>query len=265
MTLPRIPIHLSFKLGNGLGLAGIITFVAPISAIVVSAIVLAVVVWPRVSQVMRMRTENKEFESRAQLMAQKIKLLETLSQTTLNKQLGDAELIIPSDKAIFTFVRQIEDVAEKSGIVLAKIDTQPGSLSGSVGAAPVGLPSAGAGSGSTQDAAPKMQVRVDISADYRSFLSFIENLFSLARITAIRELSISTGGEGIGALRISMTIDAFWKSLPTELGSIETPIQNLTSEQTKILQRASTAVSSGLSIQIPTLVPVGKQDLFAPF
>ena len=63
-----------------------------------------------------------------------------------------------------------------------------------------------------------------------------------------------------------MTISAYWKQLPTDLGSIETPVVELTESEKETLQKI---IDTGLATAIPApslpQVPVGREDIFAPF
>lgn len=259
MNLPSLPVNL--KIAKSGDIARLGTFGAPAGAVLVCAIVLILVVWPKMSQALKIRATNAEFSSRIAAFSTKLSILSSLDEKQLESQLGSAEQILPSDKAVFSFVRQIEAASSKNGVILDKVDVAPGILSGAD--SEIAVPSAGV----VVEAAPKIQVKISIQSDYRAFLSFFRDLYSVPRVIGIRDLSISSGtGENGNILSSSFVVDAYWKSLPTELGSIESPVVDLTSEEKKMLESVKAVeVASGATSSAVPAVPTGRSDLFAPF
>lgn len=260
MELPEISANLNnLKIGKGVDLGRLTTLGAPIAAIGVSLAILLLVVWPKFSEALRLRASNSELVTRVESLSNKVQILSTLDKVELDSQLGSAEQILPSDKGVFPFVRQVEEAASRTGVLLNKVDVAPGSLSGDSADS---VPKAG----ETVEAAPKIQVRISITSDYSSLLSFLENMYSISRVIGIKDLTISSGAvaDEPSVLRTSLVIDAYWKALPTELGSIETPIQTLSEAEGEILDRAEAAQVSAPPAVVPT-VPTGRPDLFAPF
>ena len=58
-------------------------------------------------------------------------------------------------------------------------------------------------------------------------------------------------------------MDAYWQPLPSELGSIESPIGVLTDDEQKLLRNVQAEVLKPPP-NVP-IVPTGKTDLFSPF
>lgn len=269
MNLPTLPVS---GVTSKFDFSKVQTVFAPAGAIIVSVIVLIFVVWPKISQVLSIRTENAQFTERIALLSAKVGILESLDKNILDQQLVAADRLIPSDKAVFAFVRQLETSASESGVVLSKVDVAPGALSGSPSTPVVTSP----GLTPSQSAAPatavenvevasKIQVRISLTSDYKSFVSFIERVANLARVSAIGDLTIAAGGGGSTAapLRSSMVIDAYWKALPSELGSIESSIEQLSESEVQILDRVRKLAVSEPAPSVP--VTAGSGDLFAPF
>lgn len=230
------------------------TIVAPAAAIFVSLVILISVIRPKFIDALRIRAQNQELETRVTNLGAKAQLLASQDKFLLDQQLSAAEAMLPSGEALFSFVRQVESVAATSGVILNKIDVGPSALA----------------SGTKQEAvtASKIQVKVAVTSDYRSLVTFLSQILSLPRANGIAELTISssaTGGEA-GRLRTSMVIDAFWRSLPRDLGSIEAPLAQLTDEELEFLAKVQSATVSTPSLggAVPQ-VPTGRSDLFAPF
>jgi Tfp pilus assembly protein PilO len=168
--------------------------------------------------------------------------------------------------AVDRLVGQIERSAAASGVLLSRIEVAPGSLSESLSEKPAPA-SSGAGEGTdVGDVAQKVQLKVTLSSDYKSLLQFLNNMLSLSRVITIRDLSVSAASSSSGEssqIRISLTFDAYWKPLPKQLASIESPIAELTPSESARLENVQL---TGF-VTPPTVPEVskGKPDLFAPF
>ncbi len=234
----------------------------PIVAILVALLVAFFVVWPKFSEALSLRATNSELVVRVDALSGKANVLSSLDRAELESQLALSEQILPSDKGTFGFVRQVESAAASSGIFLDQVDLVPGSLDG-VDSAPV----AGTTEAAEKSIAPTLQVRVSTTSDYSSLLTFINTLFSVSRVVGINELIVASDvdSEGVSALKASFLIDAFWKPLPGQLGSIESPVKTLSASEIAILDRVKTLEVSGAPAPIVPAVPTGRVDLFAPF
>lgn len=231
------------------------TIVAPFAAIVVSLAIFILVIWPKFTEAFRIKAKNVELEARVSGLGEKAQFLQSLDKFLLDQQLAVAEAMLPSDEALFSFVRQVESAAATSGVTLNKIDVGPS-------------PTTTSGAKSEAESGPKIQVKVSLTSDYRALVAFLERIISLPRANGIFELTISSsaiGGQS-GTLRTFALINAFWRPLPGDLGLIETPVSGLTEKELELLDKAQVvAVSTPSFGAVVPLVPTGKSDLFAPF
>lgn len=269
MKLPALP---KFKTGYNENFARFTKIMAPLGVIIASILVLIFVVWPKFGDVLSLRRVNGDLAVRAQKLETKAQKLSGYDKSELEMQLGYSEALLPSDKEVFSLVAQIERAASTSGVVLNKVDAAPGTV-GNVSAQGVtNLPQANL-PGVVQTPAdtaagntPKVQVKVSLSSDYKSFLQFLNNVFAFSRVLVIRDLTLSSvggSGQASGQIKTLITIDAYYQTLPLELSSIEAPIDDLAPSEIKRLNQVKASGTSGP----PTLAPVqgGRSDLFAPF
>ncbi len=262
MNIPSFSSNL--KTGaKGLDFSKYTTFGAPAAAILVSVVVLVLVVLPRFSQALSLRVTNAELTSRADALSKKASLLSGLDEAKLQDQIGLAEQAMPSDKSVFTAVRQIESAASQNGVILERVDVAPGNLSGEDPNAKAGTSQ---GSAATSTVAPKVDIKIATTSDYKSFLKFLSSVYALPRVLGVRDLTISAAGAAGTSLHADFVIEAYWKPLPTQLGSVESQIQNLTPKEEDLLKSIQTANSSTSSTAsaIPN-IPTGRSDLFTPF
>lgn len=238
--------------------------------IIVCVIVIIFVVWPKFNAVMKLRSENKQLETRVLALEDKASLLASFSQDRLEEQFAISEKLLPSDKAVFSMVSQIEKAASASGVILNKVDLVPGAVNEkSSSDAQVGgtVASSGAQGDITSLGVdtPRIQVKVSITSDYLSALRFLNTLVSFQRAVAITDLSIGANAtSGGGSLRAAMVVNAFWKPLPKELPAIETPVADISDVEAKLLTSIANIQEASASAIVPQ-VPLGRPDLFAPF
>lgn len=261
MQLPSISV---LKLQNSAEITRLTNLAAPIGALVISFIIIIFVVWPKFSQVLRLQGANKDLTIRSSNLSQKASKLASLDSILLEQQLVAAEQLLPSDKSIFTLVSQIEKTAGASGVLLNRVELTPGNLSqGAVSDKPV--PSQSQAKDELSGVASRIQLKLSISSDYRSLVIFLNNILSLPRALAVRDLTISAASSGTlsSQIKASMLLDAYWKPLPKQLASIETPVEEPSANEAARLERIK---STGFST-FPTVpsVPLGRQDIFAPF
>ena len=262
MVLPAISM---LKIEKGTEISKLITLVVPIVSVLISILVVALVVWPKFNEVLRLRSANKDLEILAGKLEEKADKLSSLDGDKLVIQLGAAEQILPSDKEPFVLVRQTEGAAAVSGVLLNRIEVVPGAI-GQVSAQKETPPAAGASAqpptgGDTGAEASKIQLRISLTGDYKSLLSFLDNILSLPRVATIRDLVVFSGQSG--QLTSAFMIEAYWQSIPTELASIETPIEDLTQSESARLEQVTLAGLASPAAVPP--VPLGRSDLFSPF
>ena len=128
MNLPTITVP---KSGVNLGIAKYLPFAMPTVSIAIALLVAYFVIWPKFGEVLSMRTTNKQMDVQASQLEEKAQVLSVLSQdkVVLEKQLAQAEKLLPSTNGIFFILREIEQAAASSGILLEKTDVDAKSLS----------------------------------------------------------------------------------------------------------------------------------------
>lgn len=267
MNLPAVALP---KIGENLDVSRSLSLVAPVLAIAVSLLVLFLVVWPKFNQIKDMHSSNEDIKVRAQGLEQKAQILATFNPDELEEQLVAAQALLPSNKEVFVFLKQIENASASSGILLNKVDVVPGTINEGISSAVPGAGGAAApapvtGSAPTQSAlsalASSVQIKLLVTSSYGSLLQFMSSMYSGSRVVSIEDMSVATD-YGNSQVRSSLTVNSYWKALPLDLGSIEKPVATLTDKEKQIL----TAVNkTGVSSE-PTApeVPLGKSDLFAP-
>lgn len=262
MNLPVVAIP---KNGLNLGIVKYLPFAMPTLSIAVAVLVSYFVIWPKFGEVLSMRTNNKQMDVQAAQLEEKAQTLTALTQdkVTLEKQLAQAEQLLPSTNGVFLVLREIEQAAASSGILLEKTDVDAKSLSvDQTGGAAPAPPDKNAPA--VSNLSPAVVVKVTLTGGYKSFLQFLGFLYNGSRVVSIDDLTLSSSAQSSSNLvRASITINAFWKPLPKDLGSIDKPIDKLSNAERSRLAAAET-VQYATPSAVPN-VPLGRSDLFAPF
>jgi len=270
MNLPAISVP---KVGLNLGVSKYLPFAMPVGSLVISVLVAYLVIWPKFGEVLSMRTSNQQLEVQAAQLKEKAQALTLLSQdkVTLERQLSQAEQLLPSQNGIFPLLREIEVASAMSGVLLEKLDVDPKSLSlgGQGASSAAAAPPPDKNASSVAGLSPNVVLKVALTGGYRSFLDFLSYLYNGSRVVSVDDLSLTsssgTEGGGGGVVRAAITINAFWRPLPTNLGSLDKPVDKLSSAEVDRLNSVSTVSSQQASSSAVPSVPLGRSDLFAPF
>jgi len=254
----------TIKAENSFEIAKYSSLAVPAVSILVSFAVLLMIVWPRFSLALQINKSNTELVQKADSLKQKSVILVSLDKTELEKQVVAVEQLLPSDKKVFLLISQIERAAASSGVLLNRVESAPGSLEAVSGEPPANAPVPSAGAAT--EIAPSVKVNVSLTSGYSSLLQFLNNVSTIPRTVSISDLSVSSAAsEGSAQLKVSMSIFAYFKPRPTDLGSIETPVTELTqSEKDKLEKIIDTGLATTPSVSVPQ-VPIGREDIFAPF
>jgi len=260
----QLPSLSTLKTSSNIELTRLISLAIPIGSIIISFLIILLIVRPKFMEVLRLRSDNQELTDRAEKLQQKVKKLEGLDRFELEQQLTASEQLLPSDKSVFTVIGQIERAAGASGVLLSRVEVAPGPLDDSSAGKPMPAPGNQGEDADVGSLAQKVQLKLSLNSDYKSLLQFLNNLLSLSRVITINDLSVSaSSSEGSTQIRVSLSFDAYWKSLPKQLASIESQIADLTPSE---LDRLKNIQSTGF-VSPPTVPEVskGRPDLFAPF
>ena len=272
MNLPSIALP---KIANFPDISGFAGLATPVVAIAVSIIISTLVTYPKFSEVLKIRTANSELTARLSSLSEKAGILSSLAanREELELQLAQADQLLPSDKNIFSTIFQLENTVATSGVLLDRLEVSPGAIGVSdksvPAPAPVSAPG-GAGALGTIDIAPKVSLKLAMTSDYRSFLQFMSKVLSFSRVVSVSDLSLAASSVSGQAyqIRTSLTVHAYWQSLPGELSSVESPIEVLTNEEKELLSGVQFTATSPIVTPIGEgiqNIPTGKSDIFAPF
>ena len=250
------------KAESSLDFAKYSTLAVSVVSILVSLLILFLVVWPKLTETLQIKKSNSELTQKVSSLKEKAGILASLDQSELEKQVVAAEQLLPSGKNVFLLVSQIERAAASSGVLLNRVESTPGSLNETSGEPPANA--AASAAGAQTEISPSLKVSVSVTSGYSSLLQFLNNVLAIPRAVSISDLAISSAtSEGSAQLKASMSVIAYYKQLPKDLGSIEAPVTELTQSEKDRLEKI---IDTGLATTPSAAqVSVGREDIFAPF
>lgn len=275
MNLPSLTVDAGTKTEHSLlAVSKILIFAPSILAIVVSILIGFFVVWPKFNEVLKLKESNKTLEGTSVKLSEKAEALSRFDQSKLKTQLTSAERVLPSEKNIFLFIRQIEDIRNKSGVVITSLSVgsvgqfksntaKPDPADGKVGVPAPAPPVVGADNDiAVSVGASAVEMKVSVTSDYRSILQFLNNLYAMARVTIVKDLSFASSPEG--QITTTLVISSLWQPLPSDLPSIESPLPTLGKAETDLLAKIESSGADTASAPVPD-VPKGRPDIFTKF
>lgn len=191
---------------------------------------------------------SKVGETRAKIAAQKKSETVLTERLNLLTQVGDEILdtsgislsALPDQNPSLIVISQLKRLSSQFGVSLANIKAG-GQVKDKSGLSRVDLIFEAVGS------------RVGV-------LDFLQAIDTFAPLSLIERLKMS---ETAGIARAEVTIKSFWAELPTKLPPIDTPIMDLTADESQILSDI-TALTQPLFIEVPALTSEGRPDPFVP-
>ena len=257
------------KAESSIDIAKYSTLAVSAVSILVSLLILFLVVWPKLSETLQIKKSNSELTQKVSSLKEKAGILARLDQAKLEEQVVAAEQLLPSGKNVFLLVSQVERAAASSGVLLNRVESTPGSLDTTSEKPPANA--AASATEAQTEISPSLKVSVSVTSGYRCVLQFLNKVLAIPRAVSISDLAISSAtSEGSAQLKASMSVIAYYKQLPKDLGSIEAPVTELTQSEKNRLEKiistglAVPASSTSASGSVPQ-VPIGRADIFAPF
>lgn len=260
------------KTERSIDFSKILFFGPSVVAIVVSVLIGVFVVWPKFGEVQELKTTNVNFEETADKLEKKVEALKRLDKNLLTKQLVAAEELLPSEKAIFKFIRLIENVRGNTGVVFTtlsvgtvgqftsgeeKANAEAGGAE--AGVAPVAPPATAPADPSLADVS-QVSMKVSIVSDFDQIFKFLNELYALPRVTTVSGLSFAIDQEG--RINTNMDISSLWQERPKALPDVEAELATLTEAEIELLSKIETGSTLVPFVEIPES-DIGKSNIFS--
>ena len=206
--------------------------------LIIVVILFAVVGQFGISKVTDLRNQIEKARKDQTVLAQKLKLLESISETVAEDS-GASLAALPDANPSLIVISQIKNVSIGNGVLIATIKSSP-PVEDSGGLSHVSI--------SFETIGTKSQIT-----------SFLKSIANIAPITIIDKIKMTEVG---GVARAVVTVKSYWSILPKTLPTLTSPITDLTAAEKKTLEDVS-ALTQPSFVTVPPSEGVGKTDPFS--
>lgn len=191
----------------------------------------------------RVIQENRAIEEarqRQEGLSKKLDTLGNLNQEELQARLKAATTAVPSESPSLFAISALRKLATNRNLTInnlrfqAREETKKGALQ-------------------------SISITFDVDGGLLPSVFFLNDLRSSAPIVRVTRVKFNVSGS---SALVNLQITAPWSALPTQLGRVDEPIQNLTSEEEEVLGRLEALRRPEISQVVPA-PPQGRDNPFA--
>ncbi len=251
----------------------------PLITVLVVVGLLFLLVIPSLRKISLLRGEISDETETKKVLIRKEEVLKSLDEAQLLSQVERLERAVPSRKDVYSLLASLNGLAFSNGVSLSRFSLTPGSLAtasaSSSATSQTQVSEAVAGRGETA-ALSLLEAAVEVSGPFdgvKAFLLKLESLVPLMRLISLEltpateetTTSISTHSAFpvVFEVTANLVIDMFYAPLPTQLGVITDPVQEITDSEKNVYERILSFTS--FSASPSATVSTGREDIFAPF
>jgi len=191
----------------------ILTFILPIRAFVLTIILSVFVIFPQVSDYLRINTQIGELQDQITALNTKAGVLETITESDYQNQLEIVLKALPAERDFVVAATQLQTLAQQSTLALS------------------GLTFAESGG------ADSYQIKVEVVGNYDAIKTFVHKVDAAPRVMKVGIIDISP--ERLPIYTGSITINAYFSPLTTQVGKIDQPVVSLSEKDLEYIQQLS--------------------------
>jgi len=204
--------------------------------------------------------ENKKLSGQLLSLSSKKKLLDELDEAELEKSIEVMEKIFPSKKPSLGLLASLSTLADRENVIFSGIKLSPGRIEEMKREEIVRAKTPE--KGKLND----FSVEFSVEGKLTNVSSFISALEKTAPIIKIESFNLQLTEERMtglytGNVQVDLKVYVFYQEPPEEIGPVEQPLPQLTSEEREFLSQLSQFETE--SFLLPG-VPVGQETLFGP-
>jgi Tfp pilus assembly protein PilO len=184
---------------------------------------------PAISSIKAMRSSVSELSAQVAVLEQKATILESIDEETYKNYLKDLALAVPTDKSLTSLFSTIDGLSRETGVTLSDFTlARPGTIA---------TDSAKRLSNDERKLGSSLlPFTLTVSGTYDQIRKFVENAVLVRRFFRIRYFSISFDQKK-ETISVHMGMDAYYASLPTNLGSATQTIEGLTQSDQSVIEK----------------------------
>lgn len=211
-----------------------------------------VIVLPKYRQIGPLKSSIQKNEKKLAQLTVKSNYLKGLNQQNLTTRAGYLVKVLPEEKKVPYLFSLFKLIAQKNNLSVESISVSPGPLTENE---------------NKGDGIPLLSFDQSLEGKMSDIKNYFAQLARTAPLMVVESFSLTRSrdsGEGEEVMELSMMVKTPYLFMPEEIGSIETPLTEMTSDDDLTFRRVSNLViESDLESQISRKVPVGKPNPFS--
>lgn len=190
------------------------TFILPLSAVIITILLSVFVIIPQVMDYLRINDQIADLRSQISSLQTKAEVLEGVTESDYQDQLEVVLKALPTERDYVVAATQLQTIAQTSPL------TMTGLTFGESGGA------------------DSYQIKVDVVGTLAGVKNFIHRVDSAPRVMKVGVIDISP--ERPPLYTASITINAYFSPLATQVGKVDQPVASLTESDLEFIQKLST-------------------------
>lgn len=219
-------------------------YIFPAIVVLSSLIIIIFVIYPQTIKLITNQKTGEEIANKSKLLEVKAQALESYDSEDLSKKVDFALSSYPTEKDFVSALGSLQNLTFQSGFSTVSMSLGSGS-------------SAGTNSQS-------FNIKLDVLGPTTSLSTLLNNIESSSRLMRVSNMETSTG-KSPQEVAISFSVDVLYSSAPTEFGSVDSPLPELSNEEETIVAKLAargTPVSTQVSQPTAPLGARGKENPF---
>ncbi len=209
-------------------------FITPMIVLVVVALSGRILVWPWLTSVGSLRAKAKENEMKVSILTTKLSALSGANELTLDQDLRVVNITMPEGKDLVGGLVGLRIAAADSGVLLESLRVSPGEVVDEASK------SAKVVEGEKEN---QISYSIVIQGSKDQIQAFFERVRAVAPLMELERLSYA---EKNGLAEATVAVTSFYVPGVVQLGSIDSPIQELSAEEDQLLRRLRNLSRAGL-------------------
>lgn len=209
------------------------------------------IVLPKYRQIGPLRSSIQKNEKKLAQLTVKSNYLKGLNQQNLTTRAGYLVKVLPEEKKVPYLFSLYKVIAGRCNLSVDSIAVSPGPLTKDE---------------AKEDGVPLLSFELSVRGKMVDIKNYFSRLGKTAPLMVVESFNIKRSNdtdEGDGVMEMSLVVKTPYLFMPEEIGSIEKPLVEMTSDDDLTYRRISNlTVESDLENQILRKVPVGKPNPF---
>lgn len=208
-------------------------------ALVISVLIIVFVIAPTTISYLRDRSAEIAAKKQRDFYTQKLNQLSSFNSSQYQDNLEIALKSLPGNKDI---PESLTYLLNQLAINQLRLDNV--SISEGLNSSPV----------------ESFTMRADVTGDLEGLKNFLNSLQTVPRLMQVEGLSFATSGDG--QVLATITINAYYKKLPTSIPPISTKLPVISASDDKLLEQLKSALNKNPGVVVDPNTPIGKENLF---